>query len=519
VHNASRHESPAALAPATPLGGALADRAPSLTFLFASATIGNPSHHAADLLGLPVVELTENGAPRGARTVVLWQPPDEAGHSEEAAALMAFFLTHGLRTILFGQARQSVERMLREVRGRVPQGLANRVASYRAGYLAHERHAIHRRLAAGDLLGVVTTNALELGIDIGSLEVSILDGFPGSVASFWQQAGRAGRGEGDALTVLVLRQDALDQYFAARPEHLFDRPVEHALVNPSNPTILPSHVLCAAYEKPLTSGECDLFGPAAETVVTALVEQGRMLELAGAYRARGGDNPAYGLSLRQAGERITIVDVARGTVLEDTDVYHAISECYPGAIYFSQGTMYIVRNQDMGRRQLGVERCEVDYYTEPLEWNVPPWSLGPVRIVGETDRQASLDTCRDGHAMCRGSSYAATRRARRRLPWIFTPFSRALDAIFTPALLDWRVDKVHHATRGGRDVNRCALCEQDKDEAVLQVQCARHERQLCGTCAWAVAQALATCRALQRRHDKREDPVSAALRQILDQPP
>ena len=358
---------------------ARAHRAPALTFLFASATIGNPSDHAAALLGLPVLELTENGAPSGARTVVLWQPPDEAGHSEEAAALMAFFLSHGLRTILFGQARQSVERMLREVRGRVPAGLIDRVASYRAGYMAHERHAIHRRLAAGDLLGVVTTNALELGIDIGSLDVSILDGFPGSVASFWQQAGRAGRGQADALTVLVLRQDALDQYFAAHPEHLFARPVEHALVNPSNPTILPAHLLCAAYEKPLTPGECDLFGPAAQTVATTLVEQGRMLDLAGTYRARSGDNPAYSLSLRQAGERIAIVDVARGTVLEDTDVYHAVSECYPGAIYFSQGTMYIVRNQDMERGQIGVERCEVDYYTEPLEWK-------EVAILAEQDR-------------------------------------------------------------------------------------------------------------------------------------
>ncbi|HKO25631.1 MAG TPA: DEAD/DEAH box helicase, partial [Chloroflexota bacterium] len=347
---------------------ARAHRAPGVAFLFASATIGNPSDHATALLGLPVTALTESGAPSGERTVTLWQPPDEAGHSDQAAALMAFFLTRGLRTILFGQARQSVERMLRVVRDRVPPELAHRVSSYRAGYMAHERHAIHRRLATGDLLGVVTTNALELGIDIGHLDVSVLDGFPGSVASFWQQAGRAGRGEGSALTVLVLRRDALDQYFAAHPEHLFERPVEHALVNSSNPYILPPHVLCAAYEKPLTAADLHLFGPAARTAATTLVEQGRMLALDGTYRPRGGDNPAYGLSLRQVGERLAIVDAARNAVVEETDLPHAVTECYPGAVYFSQGIMYAVRDQDLGRGQIRVERADVDYYTEPLEW-------------------------------------------------------------------------------------------------------------------------------------------------------
>ena len=188
------------------------------------------------------------------------------------------------------------------------------------------------------------------------------------MASFWQQAGRAGRGEGSALTVLVLRQDALDQYFATHPEHLFDRPVEHALVNSSNPYILPSHVLCAAYEKPLTAADLHLFGPAAQTAAATLVEQGRMLSLDGTYRPRGGDNPAHGLSLRQAGERLAIVDAARNAVVEETDLPHALTECYPGAIYFSQGAMYAVRDQDLGRGQIRVERADVDYYTEPLEW-------------------------------------------------------------------------------------------------------------------------------------------------------
>src|SRR5262249_52301373 len=175
----------------------------SFTALFASATIGNPAEHASALLGAPVEAICEEGAPTAGREVVLWQPPDWTSHSDESAALCARMVEAGARTILFGQARQSVERMLREVRGRLPESLRGRVAAYRAGYLAEDRWALEQRLMSGDLLGVVTTNALELGIDIGGLDISIIDGFPGSVASFWQQAGRAGRGERAGLTVLV----------------------------------------------------------------------------------------------------------------------------------------------------------------------------------------------------------------------------------------------------------------------------------------------------------------------------
>ncbi len=360
---------------------ARAHRSPGPIFLLASATIGNPSLHAADVLGLPVAAITESGAPRGERTVVLWQPPADISHSDEAAALMAFFVAQGQRTILFGQARQSVERIARNVSARLPTGLQDRVVPYRAGYLVDERHAIHKELADGSLRGVVTTNALELGIDIGHLDVSILDGFPGSVASFWQQAGRAGRGEGSALTVLILRQDALDQYFAAHPDWLFDRPVEHALVNPSNPYILPGHLLCAAHERPLSSDEIDLFGPAARLTVQDLVREGRLSELTGTYRPRGRENPAYQMSLRQAGDRLTIIDATRNTVVEETDMAHAIAECYPGAIYFSRGTMYIVRDQDLVRGVIRVERCAVDYYTEALEWK-------EVTILAERHRTA-----------------------------------------------------------------------------------------------------------------------------------
>ncbi len=366
---------------------AAAHGASAITALFASATIGNPAEHASALLGMPVEMISEDGAPSPGRVVALWRPPDWRGHSEESAALCARFVEAGARTILFGQARQSVERMLREVQARLPAHLRGRVAAYRAGYLAEERRALEHRLASGELLGVVTTNALELGIDIGGLDVSILDGFPGSVASFWQQAGRAGRGARAGLTVLVLREDALDQFFAAHPERLLATPAERALINVSNPTILPAHLHCAAAERPLTLVDLTLFGEAAADAADHLVHEGRLMKLNGTYRLRaagpGADNPALHVSLREASDRVVLlerVDFGGGGVggaaaehhaaegiIEESDAYHAITECYPGAIYLSQGVAFEVRELDLERRHVLMGRgAATEYYTEPL---------------------------------------------------------------------------------------------------------------------------------------------------------
>jgi len=335
------------------------------TFLFASATIGNPEAHASHLLNLPVTAITENGAPSGGRRIILWQPPDKCNHSEEAASLMAFFLERGVRTILFGQARQSVERMVRTVREQVSSHFRFRVVAYRAGYMATERHAMQRQLVTGELLGVVTTNALELGIDIGDLDVSIIDGFPGSIASVWQQAGRAGRRERSALTILVLREDALDQYFAAHPDKLLGQPAEQALINITNPYILPSHLLCAAYEQPITPQEVDRFWPTAQATLTDLVEQGALYERLGRYYLpHRSSSPAYRVNLRQVGQRLSIVHA--GKVIEETDIHHATSECHPGAVYFSQGVSYLVERLDLEGGYVQMNPSEVVYYTDPL---------------------------------------------------------------------------------------------------------------------------------------------------------
>ncbi len=343
----------------------LAHRAQEPSFLFASATIGNPAQHAELLLGEAVTAISENGAPSGGRQIVIWQPPEERGHSEESARLMAYFVQRGVRSILFGQARQSVERLVRLVREQLPPSRRQAIAAYRAGYLYEQRRQLQRQLTAGELLGVVATNALELGIDIGHLDVSILDGYPGSVSSFWQQAGRAGRRERSGLTILVLRADALDQYFSFHPQKLLERPAEAALVNSSNPYILPRHLLCAAFEEPLTREEVALFGPRAQQHLDELVAQRALRERGGKYYAADlRRSPAYQVALRQVGERLDLLLGEKK--LEETDIHHAISECYPGAIYYSQGRSHVVERLDLSRGTISLSPREAAYYTEPL---------------------------------------------------------------------------------------------------------------------------------------------------------
>ncbi len=335
------------------------------TFLLGSATIGNPAEHAAQLTGLDVEAITESGAPSGGRLTLLWQPPDERTYTEEAAGLFAFFVSQGTRTILFGQARQSVEKMLRQARALLPSSLSHKIQAYRAGYTKEQRRDLESRIARGDILGVLSTSALEIGIDVGDLDVSIIAGFPGSISSYFQQAGRAGRRNRSALSILVLREDALDQYFSSHPAMLLDSTPEKALVNTANPYILPGHLLCAAYEHPLSQADFALFGEATARTVGELVEQQRLECVRGRYYPHDrSKSAAFGISLRQAGERFVIL--SGGSKLEDTDVHHAMLECHPHAIYFSQGASYQVQQLKLEEGVVEVVPREVAYYTEPL---------------------------------------------------------------------------------------------------------------------------------------------------------
>lgn len=336
----------------------------SFPFLLATATIGNAAEHAATLIGQDVTTLTESGAPRGERTIALWQPPEGRSHSDEAAGIMAFFVSHGVRTLLFGQQRQSVERMALQVQHDLPSHLRKKVAAYRAGFLDRKRKEIQRDLSCGELVGVVSTNALELGIDIGELDVVILDGFPGSVASFWQQAGRAGRGTDPSLVILVLRQNALDQYFAEHPSHLFEANSEQAIIDLGNPYILPDHLRCAAHERRLTIHELSLFSDQAQAAADLLVNTGHLSKVGTVYISQEAENPAYTIPLRDRSRQLRMY-AESSEQLEEIGSDQAVAECYPGAIYLSQGTRFEVTNLDLTEMRVDLKRFEGNYYTKP----------------------------------------------------------------------------------------------------------------------------------------------------------
>ncbi len=278
---------------------------------------------------------------------------------------MAFFVSQGVRTLLFGQQRQSVERMALQVQDHLPIHLRNKVAAYRAGFLDSKRKEIQRHLSSGKLVGVVSTNALELGIDIGELDVVILDGFPGSVASFWQQAGRAGRGTQPSLVVLVLRQNALDQYFAAHPSHLFEASSEQAIIDLGNPYILPDHLRCAAHERRLTARELSLFGDQAQAVADLLVSKGQLGKVGTVYVSQEAENPAYTIPLRDRSQQLRMYAETREQ-LEEIGSDQAVAECYPGAVYLSQGTSYQVTKLDLAEMRVDLKRFEGNYYTKPI---------------------------------------------------------------------------------------------------------------------------------------------------------
>ncbi|MDQ3980826.1 MAG: DEAD/DEAH box helicase, partial [Actinomycetota bacterium] len=234
----------------------------SPTFVFGSATIGQPGALASALCGLPVEEVTDDGSPRGERIFALWNPPlvDEAEGARassigETAALLAAFVRAGYRAIAFSRSRKGAELVAAAARGRLPEDLRRQVRPYRGGYLARERRDIERQLFGGELLGVAATNALELGIDVGGLDACLLNGFPGTIASLWQQAGRAGRTRQHAAAVLVAGEDQLDQWYLAHPTEIFTRSPEPAVINPANPFVLLPHLACAAYELPLTPAD------------------------------------------------------------------------------------------------------------------------------------------------------------------------------------------------------------------------------------------------------------------------
>jgi DEAD/DEAH box helicase domain-containing protein len=344
--------------------------------MLASATIANPVEHAEALTGLSGIRHVErDGSPGSRRQIAMWNPPvvDEALQTRasplgEAAEIVAELMRAGSRSICFMKSRRGVEVVAKIVAGLVDgDGLAGRVAAYRAGYTPQQRRELEAKLQRGDLLAVVATDALELGIDIGSLDAAVCVTFPGTVASLRQMWGRAGR-RGRGLAVYVAGEDALDQFFCRHPDEFLDRPVEAARVHHENEQILDPHLLCAAHEGPIDPEADDPFlGPRLRAHLEHLEALGDLVQRGGRYVLRHPeDYPAARVSLRSGSpDQVTIVDVAQGEVLGTVESSRALSSVHDGAAYLHMGRSFEVAELDLDGRRALVKPFDGGWYTQP----------------------------------------------------------------------------------------------------------------------------------------------------------
>lgn len=368
------------------------------TFILASATIANPREHAERLIEAPVELVDDDGSPHGEQHVVVVNPPlvdAELGIRRSAdfvlRDLAGRLIDSGLQTICFARSRNSTEVLLTYLRQRLGHQLSAKsgqpiVVGYRGGYLPDERRDIERGLRDGHIRGVVSTNALELGIDIGELDACVMHGYPGTIASFWQQAGRAGRRQRAALAVMVATAAPLDQYLAAHPQYLFEQTPEHARIAPDNLGVLAQHVACAAFELPFERGE-KLGHSAVDEILDVLVEGGDVYTnaspaplLRGSDGARGerqdesaqvqrytwiGDAyPAERVNLRGMGERVNIFD-DRGNLLGETERATAPGRVHVGAVYLHQGQTFRIVELDWLQGRATAQPVDSDFFTQP----------------------------------------------------------------------------------------------------------------------------------------------------------
>jgi DEAD/DEAH box helicase domain-containing protein len=348
-------------------------------FLLASATIANPVELAERLTGLPGVRLIDDdSSPVAPREIAVWDPPlvDEDSGSrrpvlQEAGELVSRLVREGSRVICFMSSRKRVELLSQAVKATLAESdgeLAERVAPYRAGYTPAQRRELEERLLRGELRAIVTTNALELGIDIGELDAAVVVTFPGTVASLRQMWGRAGR-RGRGLAVFIAGEDALDQFFCRHPDDFLGRPVEAAILDHESPQIHISHLLCAAHEAPLSAADGELFGPHWEARADLLVSAGelRRRRAEETYVPRhAADYPARRFSLRSASpESFAVIDFTSGELLGSVELTRAHSTVHRGAIYLHLGRSYEVHELDLARRQALVAPFDGEWYTQP----------------------------------------------------------------------------------------------------------------------------------------------------------
>ena len=378
-------------------------------FLAASATIANPGELASRLIGRDVEVIDDDGSPRGRKYFALWNPTPLGNDSlarrsanDDAVMWLVEAIEAGGQALAFTRTRQAAELIHRYTRDQLladHSPLADKVRAYRGGYLPNERRQIEQDLFNGNLRGAAATNALELGIDIGTLDVALLVNYPGTIASSWQQAGRSGRRHDESLAVLLAGNDPVDQYLLRHPDYFFAQSPEHAVVDPNNPYVLAKHLPAAAFELPLrTDGESsdlDRFGPLAGPLAGVLRDQGTITDVKQQYYFAGGQNPAIGVSLRHMSDNtFSIIERTQRAassstsdddhkVIANVDAISAPELVYPEAIYLHNGETYLVRELDLLGKIAYVERRETDYYTQAvLESNV--------RITGQRDTSSAV---------------------------------------------------------------------------------------------------------------------------------
>ncbi len=359
-------------------------------FICCSATIDNPREHAQRICGCDIEQINNDGAPRGPKRFVLWNPPpiDQAARGKaddwraggdrkspmwEAVNLMTSLVKEGIQTIAFTRTRLSAELIYKNtrdmLRATASRKLAESVAAYRGGYLPEERREIERKLAAKEIIGLASTNALELGIDIGSLDACIMVGYPGTISSMWQQAGRAGRGLDEAVVFLIAQNSPIDQYLMVHSQYLFSQNPEQAIVDPDNPHIAIGHLRCAAHELPLSAERIDDFGQYGEVVMELLEEDHAVKRIDNHWYWSSTEYPAAEVNLRNiAGPVYTIQDTTgKDRVIGTVDEISALSQLHDHAVYLHQAETYFVTRLDLEQKIAFVEKTELDYYTQSVQ--------------------------------------------------------------------------------------------------------------------------------------------------------
>ncbi|MDH7512643.1 MAG: DEAD/DEAH box helicase [Clostridiales bacterium] len=368
-------------------------------FILCTATIANPVEMAERMIEESVTLVDNNGAPRGEKYFVFYTPPVvnrflgiRRSYINESRRVASVFLKNNLQTIVFAQSRLNTEVLLTYLKEEIEKSIQDQglIRGYRGGYLPLKRREIEKGLREGKILGVVSTNALELGIDIGSLDAAVLAGYPGTIASTWQRAGRAGRKTGKSAAVLVASSSPLDQFIVNHPEYFFSKSPERALINPDNPSILVSHVECASFELPFSDGE--KFGRADIAEILKFLEEEELLHHSKEKWYWTSDAyPADGVSLRSiSSDNFVVVDTTQETkAIAEVDFSSALTTLHPKAIYMCEGEQYFVEKLDFDQRKAHVKKTDVDYFTDAIDYT-------KIKILDVFDKK-KLDRCQVSH--------------------------------------------------------------------------------------------------------------------------